>query len=266
MKLDLRGPKTLSQIIDFTFRVYSANFVRLFSIALIVAPLQMLSVVAQRQINDQATAQGVAALLNVPVALVGLIATGAIVAAVDDLSGGTPPAFGRALDAAFARFVDLLLTALLAAALVALAALSWPWLALWWLIRRDATIDGARNWWLVAIPFALPVYLAVRWVFATQGVMLEGGRNWRALDASATVVRGRWWRTLGILVVVGLIEGAALGMGAVGAFAPPVIDAVLTGALVALVLPFAGTAQTFLYYDEKARSYVDRRTDQLPTA
>ena len=142
-----------------------------------------------------------------------------------------------------------------------------PALAVYWLFNRDATIDGQRNWWLALVPGALAIYLVVRWVFIQQSVVIESGRNWSALDESAILTRGSWWRVLGTLLVVGLIELGPIAIAAAIAQAlPPLGAAAITSIVFALVIPFPVTAQTLLYYDLKARKQADASADRLPAA
>jgi hypothetical protein len=257
VKADLRSEHDLGEIVGFAYRLYAANFAPLFLIALLVAPPQMLAVVAERQIEHDITAQNVAALIQLFVALVTIVVAAALVAAIHDATGGTPPAFGRALDAAMERLGALLTTALLFAGLIVAALVAAPALAVYWLIRRDATIDGRRNWWLAVLPGALFVYLAVRWAFTLPAQMIDGRRNWSALDLSADVVRCQWWRTLAVILVVSLIAAGPPLIAEASALAAPLVEATVTSAASALVLPFAVAAQALLYYDLKARSAVD---------
>jgi hypothetical protein len=48
------------------------------------------------------------------------------------------------------------------------------------------------------------VYLAVRWFFVPQTVVIEGARGPAALTRSSEVVRGFWWRTFGLVILANL--------------------------------------------------------------
>ena len=265
---NLRGPHDLGEIVGYGYRVYARDFVPLFLIAATTMPLAMLRVIVQRQFDDPATGQAVASVFTLPAALVTIAATAALIFAVDDSASGNRAEFGRSIDTAFERFWTLLKAALLAGFLaIAAAIFAFPFLGIVWLVRRDATIDGRREWWMWLIPGALAVYLLVRWLFVPQAVMVDGSRNWAALDLSASLVRGRWWRTLGIMLVVGLIEAGPIMVASGTMLAPPLVEAITTSAVAALVLPFATAAQTLLYYDLKARKeQADDITDRLPAA
>ena len=111
-----------------------------------------------------------------------------------------------------------------------------------------------------------PIYLIVRWAFIQQSVMIEARRNWAALDESAAIVRGSWWRTVGVLLVVALIQLGPLMMSSAATLLPPLASAAITSIVFALVIPFPVTAQTLLYYDLKARKQPDVSADRLPAA
>lgn len=257
MSADLRGTHDLGEVVGYAYRVYLAHFRTLFVVALITAPLAMLSIVLVRQIDNDVAAFWVDSLFQIPELLITLIAVGALITAVHDITGGSTPSPGDALDAGFQRFGAMLTSALLLVGLAVVSVFSWPALAIWWLIKRDATIDGRRDWWLVLIPLALTFYLLLRWGFIQQAVVIEDKRNWAALDASAGIVRGNWWRAFGILVVVALIQIGPVLLASSSALAAPIVEALVTALVSALILPFAIIAQTLLYYDLKTRSVAD---------
>lgn len=237
-RVDLRGPHDAGEIIGYAYRVYLRHFAAMFALGLTTVPLQMLAAVVQdRAGGTDGGTLGVAAL-QVTGVLVILLAIGALIFAVNDVVSGQRADFGRSLDAAFERFTALFSTNILGAVLAVLSVLAIPY----FLARRR--YDAACS-----IP-----YFIVRWTFGAQAVMVEGKRNWAALDASAAIVRGRWWRTLGILLLVGLIAaGPSIVAGAAQAL-PPVAAATIASGVSALVLPFVVGAQTLLYFDSRTRT------------
>ena len=76
-------------------------------------------------------------------------------------------------------------------------------------------------------------------------------------------MRGYWWRTLGIQIVIGLIAAGPVMVASISTLAAPLVEAVVTSMAAALILPFAATAQTLLYYDLKARNRIDVRPAAL---
>lgn len=257
MTSDLRAQRDLGEIIGHAYRIYASNFRALFLIALVTAPVQALQVVVSRRVDSDSAEVAVVYLFLVPALLAGLVASGALISAVHDVTAGTGPDVTRSLDTAFGRFLALLTTFLLQIGLTLASMFAAPALGIWWLLRRDATIDGRRDWRLALVPLALGLYLAGRWMFIQQVVMIEGKERWAALDASADAVRTHWWRTIGVLLVIVLMVLGPTALAATSAAAPPLVEAAVTSAAGALVLPFAIAAQTLLYYDLKARNAID---------
>ncbi|MDP9238387.1 MAG: hypothetical protein M3P30_13520 [Chloroflexota bacterium] len=225
MKVELRGQHQLGGIVGYAYRIYARNFAVFFGIALLTVPLQMLGTVVQDRASDAETGQLLSLPFQILGALVTLLVTGAIIHAVDEIASGTTPEFARSLDAAIARF-GTLLTSNLLGGLLALAS-------------------------LIFLP-----YFAVRWTFSPQAVIIDGKRNWAALDASSSIVKGQWWRTAGILGVIILIAIGPLLLASGASLLPVLPATIIISAVVAFVLPFVITAQTLLYYDLRARKQV----------
>lgn len=255
MNTELRARRDLGDILGQAFRTYGAHFTTFLALGLLTAPITMLAVVI-RPGGGLSFDDPLLTLLDLLNLLVALVAGAAIVFALNEVAGGTDAAPGRAIDAALSRFGALFTTGLLAGVIGLASLLSFPFLALYWLVRRDATIDGRRNWWLT-LPLVLPIYLVVRWAFVTQAVMLESKRNWSALDESAGTVRGSWWRTFGILIAISLIAIAISAVTGIGVLGPPLVEAVLSAGGAALTLGLVTIAQTLLYWDLRARKVME---------
>jgi hypothetical protein len=223
----------------------------------------LIGVIAQS--SDSDGAEAIANLLQIPGAFVSLVVAAAIINEVHRITGGEKGSFNQGLDAAFERLGAVLSTTFLLVGLAFAAAFAGPFLAIYWLFKKDATIDGRRDWLLAIIPFALLMYLAVRWAFNTQAVIISGKQNWAALDDSADAVRNSWWRAFAILLVVGLIALGPSMMAQLATFLPPLAAAAIISGVSALIIPFAAIAQTLLYYDLKIRTTVVP-TDPVPLA
>jgi hypothetical protein len=103
------------------------------------------------------------------------------------------------------------------------------------------------------------VYLAVRWYFVPQCVVIDGARGPEALARSGALVTGLWWRTLGLVLlanVVVAIPGFIL-LTPFTAIADSTDRAVwsLIGSAVttSITTPFVALYSTLLYYDLLAR-------------
>jgi hypothetical protein len=116
---------------------------------------------------------------------------------------------------------------------------------------------------LITIPFV--IWIAGRWLVGAPALLAEDLGPVNALGRSWQLVEGRWWRTVGIfLVVVIMTTLASAIMGATGGaiigLVPGLSDD-LRGALVqvtgsltgALVLPVSTIAITLMYYDLRVR-------------
>ena len=251
----LRGTHDLGEIVGYSYRLYFTNFAPLFALALLTAPLQLLAGVISQRSNSDA-AEAATSLLQFPQILVSLVVAASLVQAVHAITGGERASFNGALDAAFERFGPIFRTFLLLIGLALAAALAGPFLAIYWLYNKEATVDGRRDWWLAIVPFALLFYLAIRWAFNTQAVMFSGKENWAALDDSAQAVRGSWWRVFGVLLVVAMIIVGPTLVASTATALPPLAASAIVAGVSSLVLPFAIIAQTLLYYDLKTRTAV----------
>lgn len=107
--------------------------------------------------------------------------------------------------------------------------------------------------------FVPGVYLAVRWYFVPQAVVIEGARGPAALSRSTQIVQGFWWRTFGLVVLANLavaIPGFLL-LAPFSAVASSTDEAVwaLVGTILAtsVTTPFVALYSTLLYYDLLAR-------------
>ncbi|HLM10454.1 MAG TPA: hypothetical protein VK307_12125 [Thermoleophilaceae bacterium] len=103
------------------------------------------------------------------------------------------------------------------------------------------------------------IYLAVRWFFVPQAVVIDRGRGPAALTRSGDVVHGFWWRTFGLVVLVNLAVAlpAVVLTAPFAAIAESTDRAIwsLAGSIVAesVTAPFAALFSTLLYYDLRAR-------------
>lgn len=123
-----------------------------------------------------------------------------------------------------------------------------------------AVVLAALGILLGFVAFFIPgVYLAVRWYFVPQAVVIDGARGPAALTRSGQIVRGFWWRTLGLgllAYVATTIVGFVL-LAPFAAIASSTDRAVweLVGTIVttSVTTPFVALFSTLLYYDLLAR-------------
>jgi hypothetical protein len=114
---------------------------------------------------------------------------------------------------------------------------------------------------LSTVGLPLAAWLLVRWALLGQIVALEPVAGLRALPRSASLVRGRWWRSAGLLLlaaVVPALAGPLLGALLLVAGELPFAVVNLVSSLVyAVAMPFAAIATTYLYFDLRVRMQLE---------
>ncbi len=157
----------------------------------------------------------------------------AVTAAIGELRSGRPAGVIEAYRLVWRHVGDLLRARVRALAVVALLAIT-----------------------VVGIPWALQ--RAVRWVFLEHAILLQGQDARGARLASEKLVRGSWWRTLGVTVVVAAIGvglGPAVGVGLILLTSASLAFVNLVTALIYLVLiPWVAIGLVMLYDDLKLQT------------
>jgi hypothetical protein len=114
---------------------------------------------------------------------------------------------------------------------------------------------------LIGIPFL--IYFGVAWLLIGQVIVLEGVPGIAASKRSRELIRGYWWKTLGLLLatallvfIIGGIPSAVIGAiltAATGSTARAIITATVGLLASILVRPIQAGAFTLLFYDLKIR-------------
>jgi hypothetical protein len=122
---------------------------------------------------------------------------------------------------------------------------------------------------IIGIPLA--IYLAVSWLLSIQILLVEGSGLRNVLARSRRLVAGHWWRVIGIVVLLAIIQGVIsaffslpatiFGFGSLfsdptgGDVSPLVValDAIGGTAGQIVVGPIAYCAYILLYYDLRVR-------------
>jgi hypothetical protein len=160
------------------------------------------------------------------------IITAICIHALHSISAGERPSPGQILVAGFEAFTPLFGAVVLAALGIAIGFLA-------------LIVPG--------------VYLAIRWYFVPQAVVIEGARGPDALRRSGQAVAGFWWRTFGLVLLANLavaIPGFVLlaPFTAIASSADQAVWALIGTILVTSVTtPFVAIYSTLLYYDLLAR-------------
>jgi hypothetical protein len=107
--------------------------------------------------------------------------------------------------------------------------------------------------------FILPgIYLAVRWYFVAQAVVIDRRRGVDALQRSGELVTDSWWRVFGIGLLVTLITTIASFISLPLSFVAEEVDRAviaLAGSIIAELnsAPFLAIVATLLYFDLSGR-------------
>jgi hypothetical protein len=103
---------------------------------------------------------------------------------------------------------------------------------------------------LIVIILPILINLIVKWAFIFHAIVIEGKGPSEAFTRSSSLVRDYWWRTFGILLLIGIISGG-IGYGLEYAFKFLGIYSQLIAMVITLPISIIGN--TLLYYDLRAR-------------
>lgn len=243
--LELERPRDFSELFNTAIAVYTQNFGTLIAIsAAVVIPVNLIVLgLGLEQLFSEYDENPSVAQALIPVLVTSLVTTPLIAAmtvtAMLDLGAGREPSASASIQRGLEFFAPVFLALLLA---------------------LSGVVLGLA---LLIIP---GIYLAIRWYFVTQSVIVDGARGAAALRRSAELVDGSWWRVLGVTLGAGLIiavPGAIIGIPfelgaqAAGRTVLSLIGQMLTETITA---PFATVMLTLLYFDLRSR----HRAAQVP--
>jgi hypothetical protein len=124
---------------------------------------------------------------------------------------------------------------------------------------------------LAATGFLIPLaaWLAVRWSFLAQAIVLEDCPALTSLRRSDRLVHRRWLRVaslVGFGALLALVAGPFLGALLILLIgAPLALMNILAGIVYALAMPFVALVTTYLYFDTRVREQLEPRlAETLP--
>jgi hypothetical protein len=237
-RLDLLRPRDVGSLFRDSLNAYFRHFVPfvLIGAAVVVPVLLVVSGIGLGQLSGGYRSTGSQADLAVVGAetylLIGPLTTAMVIHALLAVADGRRPQVGAAITSGLEAFRPIFLAVLISAAGVLLG----------------------------LIAFILPgIWLGVRWFFAPQAVVVDGRRSVGALERSAELVSGQWWRVLGVIVFVVIAAGIPgtvievpfnLLANSADSSAIALVGQMVASAITA---PFQALMLTLLYFDLLAR-------------
>ena len=283
-------PLNLGDILDQTFRVFRKHFLLLMGIiAVISVPVAVLQGFGTWQYtqnfqqgisgrgadsSDPTAVFGSALTSSVPLLfttllslIAGLFQTGALASAISELYLGRTITIGQAYRGVLRRVGSLLLLATLVAGLLFLV-----FVAVFSGAMLIASLAGPLG--VVILCLLVPVSLAflgvalatsTYWMFVSQAIVLEDCGAIAGLRRSWNLVRGSFWRVLGITLFIGLLVTFASSVPILmtqfsvslafpkSLAAQTVLNQVVAAVVTILLGPISAIARTLLYYDLRVR-------------
>ena len=180
-------PQSVSDIVDETFQMYRRNFLLFMSItAVLVIPLAVIHILQQLAVERQATTDGIVGVsfMSLVVILLRYLADLAILTAViyaaAEIRMGHKPSVSDAYFNGMDRYAAVIRVSLLLFGALMLISIT-----------------------IIGIPVA--IYFGVCWALAAYVAVLEHEGAFAALSRSRELVKGNWWRVLGLTFLVGMI-------------------------------------------------------------
>jgi hypothetical protein len=237
-RLDLARPREITALFGDSLRVYMRHAGTFLALsAVVVLPVHLaVQGVGMEQLTAGYDNSPDVAETAVPIAVSFLVVAPLINAiciyALRMVEAGERPGAREALVAGFEAFAPIFFAVVLAAIGIAVGLL------------------------LLVLP---GIYVAVRWYFVPQTVVIEDRRTAGALARSSQIVQGFWWRTLGLVVLVNIavvVPGLLLSapFTAIADSADRQLWSLIGAAGAETVTaPFVALFSTLLYYDLRAR-------------
>jgi hypothetical protein len=237
-RLDLLRPRDIGGLFRDAFNAYARHFSAFVAIgAAVVVPVELIvSGLGLGELSGGYPPAGTGAELGVSLAegylLVNPLVTAMVIHALLAVADGRRPRPGPAITSGLEAFRPIFFAVVIGAAGVALGFIA-------------LIVPG--------------VWLFVRWYFAPQAVVVDGRRRVGALERSAELVTGSWWRVFGVIIIATVavaIPGTAIEVPFnVWANSADSSAIWLVGQIVAsaLTAPFEALMLTLLYFDLLAR-------------
>ena len=103
----------------------------------------------------------------------------------------------------------------------------------------------------IAVPITF--YLTIRWVLIVPIMIVERRFGLATLRRSAELVKGVWWRTLGIVIVAALVVRIPLSVLQLFWSSVPVLGTILSGLVASIGYAYSAIAILVYYFDRRCR-------------
>ncbi len=243
-------PLSVSDLIDETFRIFRRHFLLFVKIgAVLMIPVGLIEIIQQVAVQQHAGDLGFNLLTSGVVALVRAIVYLAVLSAIiytmSEIRMGCVPTVGDAYNEGMEHFLSML------------------WISIiYWVVLVLLSVT------IIGIPVA--IYLGICWLFGLHVAVIEGKTGRSTLSRSKALVKGHWWRVLGISILVSIIVGIVSAifsapntiLGVMVAFGRDGEAFRAIGASIGVIFSTAGTiitgpiiyiASVLLYFDLRAR-------------
>lgn len=246
------GPKDIGDILSDTFKIYFKNFLRIIAIVFIVqlvgniftsiilpTPRGLFGTYGRIQFPTPSTALLIIGIVVFILTIfVGYpFVTGALIHAVSKQRLRRPINIKEAYRSSWKRFGSLVgvhflrLLAIFGIMFVSIIPVA---------LSRGVLVP------IMIIGYGFAFYYMIRWLFVLEVVLVEGLGPVPALSRSAVLVKGDWWRILGIMLLLGLIMWAIMLLfGRI-----PIFGGMLSSIL---AYPVLVIGEILLYYDLRVR-------------
>lgn len=204
-------PMNFTDILDGIFTIYRNHYRLLLEIAAVYLVLGFaVDLISAYFITETTPSMTiVAAGFNIiATTVISLLVTAGLIYASAQVYLGREMTSGAAFQQAFCRFWSYLGSSVLY--LLGVGGLFITIIGIPLLILSLAGVEGlfiaiiGLPLMIVGMPFG--IYFGIRWTLYSQPVLIEESKAWNALGRSTELVKGSWWRVLGIVVAIYLIS------------------------------------------------------------
>ncbi|HUA36332.1 MAG TPA: hypothetical protein VMA09_22180 [Candidatus Binataceae bacterium] len=241
MEYDIR-PLSFGEILDRSFRVLMDNALVLIAIAaVLLVPVRLM----------MSGGRIMFFVAEIAVLAAGLLVHAALVHATTECYLGQTAAVEQSYRFGWSIYWPFIGTFLLAYLVPALAVVV-PMVVVGVLIAKTAPSPALAILIGVAAG-AIVFFIVIRWSLIGPIMIVERRYGRAAMKRSSALVKGAWWRTLGILLAAGLIIQVPAAVLGLIWNSIPILGAILTGLTSAIGSAYSTIVLVLYYFDRRCR-------------